>query len=508
MKLLNKAARAIVRAAHSDTPRKRGRSRIPRSGRAYSGAGSNRLTADWLSINKSAGQELRAALRILRARSRELSRNDPYARKFFELVKTNVIGPKGVKLQMRVKQPDGKTDDAVANDIIERNFGEWGKLGICTMDGRLSWVDAQRLFIESVARDGEILIRKIVGKGAGNKWGFGLQFIEADHLNEDLNKKLDDGKQIIMGVEVDKFSRSLAYHLTPGHPGDGMYDRQYTKPVRIPADEFIHPFISHRVGQPRGFPWLAASMLRLQMLNGYEEAELVAARVSASKMGFFTSPDGEGYEGEGEDAEGNLVMEAEPGVFEQLPEGMEFTPFDPQHPTSQFGAFLKSLLRGVASGAGVSYNNLASDLEGVNFSSLRQGALDERDAWRTLQGWAIEHFHSCVFEGWLEWALVMGQLKLFGGTNLPFSRFEKFNAPSWTARGWQWIDPQKEGKANAEAANNLLKSKTAIVAEQGRDYPDVLQEIKAERELEKSLGLEPVELKEAPNETQGKDGND
>jgi hypothetical protein len=33
------------------------------------------------------------------------------------------------------------------------------------------------------------------------------------------------------------------------------------------------------------------------MLAGYEEAELVAARVGASKMGFFVSGDGAGYTG-------------------------------------------------------------------------------------------------------------------------------------------------------------------------------------------------------------------
>ena len=32
-------------------------------------------------------------------------------------------------------------------------------------------------------------------------------------------------------------------------------------------------------------------MANVKMLNGYLEAEIVAARVGASKMGFFTSPD-------------------------------------------------------------------------------------------------------------------------------------------------------------------------------------------------------------------------
>ena len=39
---------------------------------------------------------------------------------------------------------------------------------------------------------------------------------------------------------------------------------------------------------------LATAIGALKMLHGYREAELVAARVAASKMGFITSLDGEG----------------------------------------------------------------------------------------------------------------------------------------------------------------------------------------------------------------------
>ena len=43
---------------------------------------------------------------------------------------------------------------------------------------------------------------------------------------------------------------------------------------------------------------LATAIGALKMLHGYREAELVAARVAASKMGFITSPDGDGYTGD------------------------------------------------------------------------------------------------------------------------------------------------------------------------------------------------------------------
>ena len=48
--------------------------------RAYQGALVSRLTSDWMSSQLSADAEIRNSLRKLRDRSRELVRNNPYAR--------------------------------------------------------------------------------------------------------------------------------------------------------------------------------------------------------------------------------------------------------------------------------------------------------------------------------------------------------------------------------------------------------------------------------------------
>ncbi|MDE0840485.1 MAG: hypothetical protein OSB41_15740, partial [Kiritimatiellae bacterium] len=54
---------------------------------------------------------------------------------------------------------------------------------------------------------------------------------------------------------------------------------------------------------------------------------------AASKMGFITSPDGDGYTGDDLEDTHAPVMSAEPGSFEQLPQGMDIKLFDPTHPT-------------------------------------------------------------------------------------------------------------------------------------------------------------------------------
>ena len=78
-------------------------------------------------------------------------------------------------------------------------------------------------------------------------------------------------------------------------------------------------------------------------------------------MGFFTSPDGDGFTGDDYDPQAP-IMEAEPGTFTQLPAGMSFEAFDPAHPTTAFAEFEKAILRSISSGLGVSYVSLSNNL--------------------------------------------------------------------------------------------------------------------------------------------------
>ena len=87
---------------------------------------------------------------------------------------------------------DDNSLDVVANRIIETEFYKWAKIGSCTADGKLSFLDAQKLFIQNLARDGEVLIRHI--KDTSNDFGYSMQFLESDHLDEQKILKLLMGK--------------------------------------------------------------------------------------------------------------------------------------------------------------------------------------------------------------------------------------------------------------------------------------------------------------------------
>ena len=173
----------------------------------------------------------------------------------------------------------------------------------------------------------------------------------------------------------------------------------------------------------------------------------------------------------------------DPGTSEVLPPGVSARLLDPSHPGTQFPFFVKAMLRGISSGLDVSYNALANDLEGVNFSSLRQGNLDERDGWRVLQIWLIEHMHTAIWERFLAGALLSPEI------NLPARRFDKFNSPKWRPRGWPWVDPQKEAKGNSDQVAMATKSRQQIAAEQGRDFEDVLDDLVEEKAMAEQKGI-------------------
>jgi len=453
--------------------------------RAFHGADTGRLFSDFVSSSRSADSEIKPSLRVLRDRCREISRNHPYAKRYLQIMSTNVVGANGVRIQVR-KRNDDNSLDSVGNRIIEQAWQQWGRAGFCTVDGRVSWVQAQRLFMETLARDGEVLIQKIKNP-AGNPFGFSLKFLEADYLDEGYDARLANGNEVRMGVELDRRTgKPLNYYLFEDHPhhdqGYGSKTKRHHKIV--PASEIIHCYLQDRAGQTRGVPWMSNVLTRLKMLDGYEEATLVNARVAASKMGFFTSPEGDGFVGDDYDNHAP-IMSAEPATFTQLPAGMSFTAFDPQNPTDSFAEFEKGILRGIASGLGVSYVSLANNLEGVSYSSIRQGTIEDRDHFKMVQQFMIDQFIDPVYRAWLEMAITVGRV------NLPMGKYDLFaDQVIYRPRGFAWVDPAKEINASVTALNNGIVSLQDVHSQYGRDTEEIFEQINREAELADRYGID------------------
>lgn len=454
-----------------------------RSAAAYAGAELSRLTADWvLAVLRSADHEIRWDLTTLRRRSRELCRNNPIAVRFLELLAANVIGPHGIRLQSTVQRPTGGLDVRLS-DRIEEAYEEWSAVGVCTADGRMHRVDAEQMVVHTWAQDGEVLVRLL--PGWDNEFGFAIQFLDADQLDESYNRAPDARRnEVRMGVELNAWGRPVAYHLWTRHPHD--YQATARERVAIPADQILHVYRPRRVGQSRGVPPLAPVMLALHMVGAYEEAELVAARVASAKGGFFEqkSEEAGAVVRRALEAAEAIRMEAEPGVFDVLPPGYTFKPFDPQHPTNAFREFRKGMLQSIASGLGPSYNALANDWEGVSYNSLRAAQLTDRDVYRGLQWFTVRHYVDPVFLAWLKWSVTVGAI------DVPSRDWTRYRSRRWQPRGWDWVDPEKDLRAAAIALRLKLDSYQRMAAERGLDFYDVLREHEEAERMAGELGLE------------------
>lgn len=452
--------------------------------RAYAGAQVNRLTADWQALGSSADTELLTGLRVLRARSRELVRDNDYAKNAVRIIKNNVVGT-GIGLQAQVQTAGGQLIDRI-NNQIETAWEDWCDKRICHTAGKLHFHDIERLIVGELATAGEVLLRKVRRPFGGGSIPFALEVIEADRLIDQWSSvRADNGNMIRMGVEQDEWGRPMAYWLHPSHPGDYQFTSFVpSRFVRVPADEILHLYVVDRWPQSRGEPWFHTTIKRLYNMGGYEEAEIVAARASANIYGIVKSPE----PAAGEDAGyQERLIESAPGEILQLRPGEDFAGFAPSRPNAAMDPFLRLMLRGVAAGIGVSYESLSRDYSQSNYSSSRLALLDDRDLWRVLQGWLIRNVRNEIHRDWLDAAVLAGVV------NPPdyFSNPRKYQQVRFRPRGWNWVDPTREVEAFRKAVRSGFMTVGDVVAATGggADLEDVLKARRRELDMMDRLDL-------------------
>lgn len=218
-------------------------------------------------------------------------------------------------------------------------------------------------------------------------------------------------------------------------------------------------------------------------------AAVLAAEHGANHFGFFaqnhdaaqgTFPIGE------HDDDGDAITTSQPGIYDTLPPGYDFKAHESKYPNEVFGPFVKTALQRLASGWRVSYHALANDLEGVNFSSIRSGTLEERDRWSSDQQWFIDILLKRVRAEWMVMSLLSNAITMPNGNPLPAA---KFAAHDWLGRRWEWVDPLKDMNARIAGVGAGLVAPQDLSAQMGRDFYDTMVKIKEAQDLAQQLGI-------------------
>lgn len=462
----------------------------------YKGARHDNWAGDWNMGQLSASQVLRMDLTALVDRSRDLVMNNTTIARIPTLFAENVTGKDGIVYQAAVKFANENYNDR-ANKALEAAWYRWAENHRwVSADRRMSWLEVETMLDEVEATDGETFTRLL--PGFDNPYRFAVQVLDTDQIDRRYNEDAGPNRNaIVMGVEIDRWGAPVAYHVWPNHPGE--IGRRGER-MRIPAEQIIHQYIAHRPGQVRGIPWIAPGIIEAVQLGEYTEAEVVAARVAAAKMGFIEPSDGDAVPEVKRDASGRIIAEtwdATPGTIERI-DG-KFKEWNPLHPNGNYDAFEKAIVRRLATSMRVSYMSLSGDLSQTSYASGRLGYLAERMVYQTLHQRKIRRVHSVVHRAWLTQALLAGQI------DYPSFDADTLSAAVWHPRSFPGIDVGKETDAADHKVSMGIDTLTRLAAEEGRDIEDIAKERRRELDIFAKYGV-PVALMSVPKAATPADG--
>ncbi len=419
-------------------------------GRRYDAAQAWRRTANWPThVNTDANSAMRRDLALLRSLSRDLVRNNPWARRVVRTIPNNTVGY-------------GIAPKATGRDAEQaaEMWRRWGETTDCDAAGRLTFAGLQRQVMATAVEAGEALVRRRWRRPSdGLHVPMQLQVLEPDFLDQSHDTPVGpQGGPTIEGVEFDAIGRRSAYWLFDSHPGSAL---ALTSPVskRVPAEEILHVFYQERPGQVRGVPWLAAVMMRLRDFDEYEDATLMRQKIASCLAAFVTDADGTAPTVGEASATDPLVDTFEPGMIVTLPPGKQVSFANPPV-ANDHTSFSAGVLRAVAAGAGTTYEDLTGDYSQFNFSSARMSRLAY---WANVHDWRWNMLVPQFCDP--AWAWMLGAAVV--GTGAP-----PLDAPArWTPPPAPMIDPEKEGLALARLVRAGAKTHDEMVREQGYD-PD------------------------------------
>ena len=181
----------------------------------------------------------------------------------------------------------------------------------------------------------------------------------------------------------------------------------------MPASEVLHIYRPIDAGQLRGLPHVAPAMVRLFLLDQYDDAELDRKKTAAMFAGFITktAPE-EALLGGVEAAEdGTGTVSLEPGTLQVLLPGEDVKFSSPADVGGGFEAFQYRTLLAVSASLGLPYHLVTGDVRQANYSSLRAELVEFRRRVEQLQHGVIA-FQLCrpVWQRWLDAAVLAGAL--------------------------------------------------------------------------------------------------
>ncbi len=425
--------------------------------RRYEGATKSDRYKNWNLNSNNLINDRVLGLEILRARSRDLVKNDGYSKHGLESIQANTVGTgiTGEIINSKTGKPNKKVQGIWNTFIESKNFDA---------ERMLNFNGMQALVMKEIAESGECFFRKFPNKYYNKNIPFEIKLIQSELI--DLNKDTTmfitdvDSEVISQGVHFNERGRRLGFYLK------NKFNNFNLNSKFIPYEEMRQVFNLIDISQVHGIPWLAPVMLDIKDLSDYQHAELIRRKIASLYTAFIHDIDGNSPTDNEEDPDGNQSVEMMPGLTVELPAGRTVTLSKPPTVTGH-ESFCASYLKKIACGLGVTYEVLSGDLSQVNFSSGRMGWLEY---YRNIELWRWKTIIPLFCEPIFEWFLQ--SINMYHGIDTSNLKI------NWTPPRREMIDPLKEVQADIMKIRNGFCSLDEIHREYGQNSADVLQKIK------------------------------
>jgi lambda family phage portal protein len=428
----------------------------------------------------------------LLARSRELVVTNGYAANACESYTANLVGD-GIK-------PSSLIEDGELRDRVQQLWLAWTHEA--DADGLTDFYGLQAMIAREMFVAGECFVRiRSRRTEDGLLVPMQLQLLQAEMLPFEKTETAPNGNRIRCGIEFDLIGRRVAYHFRRRHPGDST-DRggsfmgaAIPETTRVPAEDVLHIYRPIDAGQIRGLPHVAPAMVRLFLLDQYDDAELDRKKTAAMFAGFISKNAPEDpLMGKVEDTgEGIGIASLEPGTLQVLLPGEDIKFSSPADVGGGYEAFQYRTLLSISASLGLPYHLVTGDVRQANYSSLRAELVEFRRRIGQLQHGVMAHqFCLPIWQRWLETAALSGAL------NLP--DIAKAKPVHWIPPRWDWVDPLKDIQAQLLGIEAGLMSRRKAVEATGYDIEEIDRENAADQERAAALGLN---YSTSPGETQG-----
>lgn len=432
-------------------------------------AGSSVITrlSSWLPSNLDVNSLIVGDGELMRARSRKLIRENPYAAGALKSFVANAVGT-GIT-------PRSAHPDAAWRERINKAFLRWSKQADAT--GLLDFYGLQSLAVRSLRADGEVFTRLRFRRAQDGLFvPLQLQLLEADFVPY---TKVDDQAAFYTraGIQFNLVGKREGYWMYRDHPGSGWV--RDSGLYFVGADQVLHSYEVERAGQIRGAPWLTPAIVMLYDIKQLMDAMLMRQKIT-NLLGVFIKREGPAPAsvlGESATAEdGVAISRLKVGGVHYLNPGEEPEFMNTMEPGIGGKEFIVSMLRAVARAIGITYEQLTGDLSGVNYSSIRAGMLEFRRWCEAFQFQTIVHqWCDPIWKAWIEQAVLSGALgedARAGFADDP----DAFTAVRWDTPGWPWVDPVKDVQAAIAGVRAGFTSRERVVAETGESVEDIDRE--------------------------------